>query len=150
MGLDAIDFPNTAERVRLDREQGRLVGSECSNCHRTSWPARAVCYQCHFAPMTIRPFAATGTVVSYTTVWVARPGVPPPFTLGQVTLDDGPLILAHIRDLPDDARVPFDATLVLSEDPGAVPPFWFVPTHTGGTYGPGATVHERIRHRTAL
>ena len=127
LGLDALDFPNTAERVRLDRDQGWLVGSECPSCHATSWPARAVCYRCHFAPMTIRPFTAAGTVVSYTTVWVGRPGVPAPFTLGQVKLDDGQLILAHIRELPDDARVPFGVTLVLSENPDSVPPFWYVP-----------------------
>jgi hypothetical protein len=127
LGLDVLDFPNTGERVRLDRDLGRLVGAECPNCHTTVWPARAVCYRCHFAPMTIRPFAVTGTVVSYTTVWVGRPGVPPPFTLGQVKLDDGPLLLAHIRELPGDIRVPFNATLVLSEAPDSVPPFWFVP-----------------------
>jgi uncharacterized OB-fold protein len=127
MGLDALDFPNTAQRVRLDRELRRLVGSRCPNCRATSWPSRAVCYHCGFAPMTIEPFAPTGTVVSFTTVWIERPGVPPPFMLSQVKIDDGPQIVAHLRNVDSDAHVPFAATLVLSDEPDAVPPFWFVP-----------------------
>jgi uncharacterized OB-fold protein len=127
MGLTALDFPNTAERPRIDIGSGTLVGSACPACGAMSWPARAVCYACHHAPMEIRTLRTTGTAISYTTVWIPRPGIEPPFVLAQVKITDGPLVFAHLREVGADARVPFPVRLVPAESADAVPPFWFVP-----------------------
>jgi uncharacterized OB-fold protein len=72
-------------------------------------------------------FAPSGNLVTYTTVWVARPGIEPPYTIGQVKLDDGPLVFGHIRGLVDGMTVPSPVRLVVADDTASVPPFWFEP-----------------------
>ncbi|WP_041775867.1 OB-fold domain-containing protein [Blastococcus saxobsidens] len=78
--------------------------------------------------MAISEFANRGRILSYTTVWVARPGLAPPYTLGQIQLDDdGPLVFGHIRELGDGTRVPVPVRMVVADTDDAVPPFWFEP-----------------------
>lgn len=138
MELSKLDIANTTARPRYDREAGALVGSRCERCLATSWPGRAVCHRCGYAPTSITSFARTGTMLSYTTVWVARPGVTPPFTLAQVKLDDGPIIVGHARELPEGTRVPLHVVLVLGKDPEMTPLFWFEPApdvpHADGSW----------------
>ncbi|HMJ01622.1 MAG TPA: OB-fold domain-containing protein [Conexibacter sp.] len=123
--IDALQAPPTAERPRLDRERGRLAGSRCRACGTPSWPARAVCHRCGEGDLAATTFAPTGTLLTYTTVWVPRPGLPAPYVIGQVQLDDvGPRVFAHLRGLPDDATVPLAVELVLAP-PDSVPMYWF-------------------------
>ena len=72
-------------------------------------------------------FSSYATLLSFTTVWVSRPGVPAPFMLVQVKLDDGPLVVSHGHGLGPDLRTPTPVRLVLADDPDAVPAFWFEP-----------------------
>jgi uncharacterized protein len=72
-------------------------------------------------------FEPTGSLLTYTTVWVARAGMEPPYSLGQVKLDDGPLVFGHLRGLTEDARVPLPVRLAVAADAQTVPPFWFEP-----------------------
>ena len=125
--IDALRAAPAAERVRVDREACRLVGTRCPSCGATSWPARAVCHRCGEAPVEETAFGPGGELLTHTTVWVGRPGLEPPYVLGQVKLDDGPLVFVHVRELPADARVPLRVSLVLAGDAAAVPPFWFHP-----------------------
>ena len=128
MVLRGLEVPGTRDRRRLDPVAGCLVGSRCADCSMTSWPRRAVCQRCGAAPMDEAAFAPTGKLLSFTTVWVARPGLEPPYTLAQVKLDeDGPAVFAHVRSLPSDARVDLPVRTVIAEEPSAVPPYWFEP-----------------------
>ena len=70
-------------------------------------------------------FPATGQLLTFTTVWVARPGLTPPYTLGQIKVDNGPVVFGHVRGLTDGTRVPASVRLVVGPDPEAVPTFWF-------------------------
>jgi uncharacterized OB-fold protein len=70
-------------------------------------------------------FEPTGALVTFTTVWVPRPGIEPPYTIGQVKLDDGPLVFGHVRGLAADAHVPCPVRVVVAEKDDAFPPFWF-------------------------
>jgi uncharacterized OB-fold protein len=72
-------------------------------------------------------FAATGSLLTFTTVWVARAGIEAPYTLGQVKVDDGPLVFGHVRGLPAESRVPLRVRLAISEAEQSFPPFWFEP-----------------------
>lgn len=71
-------------------------------------------------------FDPAGRLDSFTTVWIGRDGIEPPYTLGQVKLDDGPLVFGHVRELPADAHVPVRVRVAVATD-GAFPPFWFEP-----------------------
>lgn len=122
----ALDWAPTAERPRTDRLGQSLVGSRCSACEATSWPARAICQQCGQAATETAHFGPAGTLISFTTVWVPRPGLEVPYTLGQVVVKDGPAVFGHVRGLPGDARTPLNVTLHVADD-DVVPPFWFEP-----------------------
>jgi uncharacterized OB-fold protein len=123
----ALDLPGTDARPRVDRASGALVGSRCESCAAVSWPGRAICHRCGKPAMHETRFASSGKLVTYTTVWVGRPGIEPPYTIGQVKLDDGPLVFGHVRRLVDGMTVPSPVRLVVAEDPSSIPPFWFEP-----------------------
>jgi uncharacterized OB-fold protein len=128
MGLSrALDMPGSAQRPRLDREAGVLVGSRCEHCGATSWPARAICHHCGVPTTGLERFAPRGSLLTHTEVWTARPGLEVPYRLAQVQLDDGPAIFCHVRALAPGRPVPLPVRLVVAADDAAVPPFWFEP-----------------------
>ena len=131
MGLiAAAEAPLTGTRSRMDRALGVLVGSRCTDCTATSWPGRAVCHRCASAALVEHAFPPVGSLLSYTRVWVPRPGLEAGYVLGQVRLVDGPLVFTHVRELPPDLTVPAPVHLVVG-DCDAVPSFWFEPTEGG-------------------
>ena len=71
-------------------------------------------------------------LVSHTTVWVSRPGLEAPYTLGEVALEGGVNLYAHVRGLPEETTVPFPVRLVLGQE-NEVPAFWFEPDPSEGT-----------------
>lgn len=126
MGLTrAAQAIPTAQRTRVDAEAGRLVGSRCEACGTRSWPARAVCSACGSDALVLAALPETGQLTSYTTVWVARDGLPAPYVLGQVDLGHGATVFAHVRGAGDELTVPAAVRLVLADDPAATPRFWF-------------------------
>lgn len=128
MGLiNAADAPSTLERPRFSQEAGRLLGSRCTACGTCSWPARAVCHRCGAAEMEAAILSGEGTLITYTTVWVPRPGLEPPYVLGQIDLPEGVRVIGHVQGLSDSARVPLPVRLVMDEDENRVPPFYFEP-----------------------
>lgn len=123
-----IEVEATGQRQRVDRAAGLLVGSGCPACGATSWPARAVCHRCG-SPMDLeKPLPKEGALLSFTKVWVPRPGLETPYTLGQIEILDS-IFFAHVRDLGADARVPMTVVLVVpAEADGPAPvSFWFEP-----------------------
>ena len=126
---DLVRLPDTQDRARLDVGRGVLVGSRCSSCGATSWPSRAICHRCGSPAVDETDFARDGSLLTYTTVWVPRPGLEVPYTLGQVELQDGPVVFAHVRGLQEGARVPSPVRLVVVGGT-SVPPFWFEPEET--------------------
>jgi uncharacterized OB-fold protein len=120
--------PGTQARPRIDRDAGLLVGSRCLDCGTRSWPARAVCSACGRDRLALEPLPRTASLTSYTTVWVPRPSLTVPYVLGQIEFGGGASVFAHVRQLPEGARVPLPVTVVLSPDPDHPPSFWFEPT----------------------
>jgi uncharacterized protein len=123
----ALEAPATQDRDRVDRDAGRLVGTRCRSCGSHSWPGRAICHRCGSADGEHAALSPEGSVVTYTTVHVPRPGLEPPYVLGQVDLPEGVLVFAHLRNLAADARVPIRVRIVMAPEADAVPPFWFEP-----------------------
>lgn len=124
----ALDASFTGTRKRLDWERGRLVGSCCQRCGAVSWPSRAICHRCGSAGVAELALGTEGVLVTHTTVWVPRPGVPAPYVLGQVDLPEGVRIFVHVHGLPEGIQTPYPVHMVLAEQEDAVPPFWFEPT----------------------
>lgn len=74
--------------------------------------------------------------MSYTTVWVARPGLSTPYVLGQADFGDGASVFAHVRGLDSGIRVPTAVRAVISTDTSAVPRFWLTPHGAGSPSTP--------------
>jgi uncharacterized OB-fold protein len=128
---DSLLHVDTHDRLRLSRVDRRLVGARCRSCGAAAWPSRAVCHVCGSIDVGEVLLEPTGTLVTFTTVWVSRPGLEAPYTLGQVMLDDHVGLFAHVRGLPDDARVPLRVRLSVAPSEADVPPFWFEPADPG-------------------
>jgi hypothetical protein len=124
----AIEIEPSAERRRVDPEAGLLIGSGCPVCAATSWPPRAICHRCG-SPMDLeKALPREGALLSFTKVWVPRPGLETPYTLGQIEILDS-IFFAHVRNLDADARVPTTVSLVVpdeGDESGGVA-FWFEP-----------------------
>lgn len=126
MGLsDALATANTSQRRRADYESTALVGSRCQDCSVPAWPSRAVCHQCGSPRVSEEVFSPTGTLITHTMVHIALPGLPAPYMLGQVHLDDaGPLVFAQVRNLEADASVPRSVRVALGGADDS-PWYWF-------------------------
>lgn len=123
----ALDFPATADRCRFDFDRQCLIGSRCADCGTVSWPSRAICHRCGEPRMQETVFSRAGSLSTYTTVHVPREGLEVPYTLGQVKLDDGPMVFGHVRGLAAGVAVPVRVGLRLASDNAMFPPFWFEP-----------------------
>lgn len=121
----ALDAPPVGARPRTDPATGTLCGSRCPECDAVSWPSRAVCHRCGAAGLETVAIAEKGTLVSHTRCWVPRPGLEPPFVIGQVSFPGEVTVFGHVRGLPDGATVPLPVRVVLADDPARVPAFWF-------------------------
>jgi uncharacterized protein len=121
----ALDAVPVLERPRIDRDAASLSGSRCPECSAVSWPARAVCHRCGAAGLEVIAISQVGSLISFTRCWVPRPGLEPPFVIGQVRFPEGVIVFGHVRGLPDDVRVPTPVRVVLAEREDTVPAFWF-------------------------
>jgi uncharacterized protein len=120
----ALGRAKWTERPRVSRDEGCLMGSRCLDCQTVSWPGRAVCHRCGSALIADVPLPAEGTLVASTVVHVPRPGLPAPYVLGQIELEDGLRIYALVRDVPEGFRSG-PVRLVVPQEPDAIPIFWF-------------------------
>ncbi len=77
-------------------KDGRLMGSRCDACGRTSFPPRADCPDCRGGDFTFTEYGGAGTVVTFTRIAAAPAGFEgrTPFTIGVVDLDEGGRLLA--------------------------------------------------------
>lgn len=92
----------TAEWWDTTREH-RLTVQSCTACGHLQHPPRALCTSCgSLEHLELVPAAGTGTVDTFTTVHRAlRPGVPTPYVLARVRLDEGPLLLTRLSGEQD-------------------------------------------------
>jgi uncharacterized protein len=127
MTLTADDSRPAAGRPRFSASEGVLLGSECAACSTRSWPGRSLCHHCGSPDVAAVPLGSEGVLTTFTTVHVSRPGLAAPYVLGQLRLDDGTRLFAHVRRLAEDAATPIRVRLVFSADEQSIPPFWFEP-----------------------
>lgn len=79
--------------------RGELLGKACEDCGELHWYPRAVCPFCG-SPRTVwRPLSGRGTVYACSTLRRADP----PYTVAYVQLDEGPMLLTNLVDMPESA-----------------------------------------------
>ncbi len=94
--------------IVLDESGAYLAGSRCADCKAVFLGERRVCAACGARDrmVTLR-LGDRGRVYSFTTVCRSFPGVPVPFVMAVVDLDDGPTLRGTLRDI-DPQQVRFD------------------------------------------
>lgn len=86
----------------------RLLVTRCGACSRAQFPPRVVCYGCGTAG-EFEWFEAAGTGVVWSYVTFHKAYFPPekrqvPYDVAVVQLDEGPLLVTNLVDVPDDVR----------------------------------------------
>jgi uncharacterized OB-fold protein len=79
-------------------EEGRLTIQRCSSCASHQFYPRPFCLACEGTALEWVDSAGQGTIYSLTTVRLpVTDGLPPPYLLALVDLDEGPRLLTNIQ-----------------------------------------------------
>ncbi len=84
------------ELYEVDAAVPALKGTRCDVCGSTSFPPMTIgCATCGSDALVSVPLVAAGELYSFATVHLHRAkDIEVPFTIGEISLDDGPLIRA--------------------------------------------------------
>jgi uncharacterized OB-fold protein len=90
---------------RLKQQRYGLVGKVCTHCDARLFPPREVCPNCGSEVKTDFAFSGKGEVFSFTTIYEAPAGFDEsvPYTVALIKLEEGPLVMAQLTDLGDQA-----------------------------------------------
>ncbi len=111
------------ERFFAAAKEGLLLVGKCSDCSEYHFYPRLLCPHCFSDRTEWVPAKGTGVLYSFSTM---RRGVPVPYTIAYVTLDEGVSMMTNIVDCdPDSLKVGDKVKLVFrnAEDRTAVPMF---------------------------
>jgi uncharacterized OB-fold protein len=79
-------------------KQDRLLGLKCRECGAVTVPPAMVCRECAGPDLEIVELNGTGTIRTFTTVFVAAEGRESelPYTIVMVVLDEGPWLMGNL------------------------------------------------------
>jgi len=103
--------------------EGRLVYARCAACDKPHHPPRSICPHCFSDDISLRASTGKGRVYSCS---VLRRGVPIPYCIAYVTLDEGVTLLSNIVTADLDAvqiDMPVHVRFVESDGGARVPVF---------------------------
>ena len=89
--------PENARFFEAARE-GKLLVGKCNECGESHYYPRAICPHCFSDNTEWVPAKGTGVVYSYSTM---RRGVPVPYTIAYVTLDEGVTMMTDLVGCDD-------------------------------------------------
>ncbi|MGE0874011.1 MAG: Zn-ribbon domain-containing OB-fold protein [Burkholderiales bacterium] len=105
--------------------EGRLLLKKCADCGESHFYPRAICPHCFSANTTWIDARGTGTIHTYS---VLRRGVPVPYCIAYVTLDEGVSMISNIVDCDLDAvRIGQPVRVVFKPTEGGPPVPMFTP-----------------------
>ena len=87
-------------------DQPYLIGSKCRICGYVSFPKREACVKCRALGTTEEiKLEMYGTLQTFTVMQVGPPDFPPPYLMGYVKLDEGPVVFTLLTgcEVRDDA-----------------------------------------------
>jgi hypothetical protein len=111
------------ERYFEAAKEGVLLIGKCNECGDTHFYPRMLCPHCNSDRIEWIPAKGTGVVYTYSTM---QRGVPVPYTIAYVTLDEGVSMMTNIVDCDTDAlKIGDKVKLVfkMAEDGTSLPMF---------------------------
>ena len=105
--------------------EGRLLVKRCADCGEHHHYPRAICPHCFSANTGWAEAKGTGTVYTYS---ILRRGVPVPYCIAYVTLDEGVSMLTNLVDCDyDSVRIGQKVKVVFKATEGGPPVPMFTP-----------------------
>ena len=111
------------ERYFNAAKEGKLLVGKCSDCNEYHFYPRVLCPHCSSDRTEWVPAKGTGVIYTWSTM---RRGVPAPYTIAYVTLDEGVSMMTNIVDSDGDAMKIGDRVKLVfkpAEDGTPVPMF---------------------------
>lgn len=99
--------------LALEDGPAHLVSRECTGCGALYFDRRNACARCFGTEFGSRALANTGTVVAFTIVQRAAPGMRAPYMSVIVDLDGGGIVKANFLGDPTPESVPAGTRVVL-------------------------------------
>lgn len=80
--------------------QGQLRISRCARCSQKFFPPRPFCPQCGHRDVAMVQASGRAILYSYVISHLPAPGLPTPYVVAVVTLEEGPRMMTNIVDCP--------------------------------------------------
>jgi benzoylsuccinyl-CoA thiolase BbsA subunit len=98
-----------------------LLGSQCAACGVVAFPPKSLCSACGKADTVTVALPRRGRLYSFSTIHIAPPGLPTPYTVGFVDFDNDVRVFAQIEGQPGSFEIdqpvePVIGTIRIGED----------------------------------
>jgi uncharacterized OB-fold protein len=82
-------------------KQGKLLGLKCQACGAINAPPKMACRKCASLDLSVIELDGSGTILTFTTVYVAAEGreAEVPYVIVMVALDDGPWLMGNLEGI---------------------------------------------------
>ena len=119
-------LPNPENQPYFDAAaRGTLLVGKCNDCGEHHFYPRRLCPHCFSANTEWLPAKGTGIIYTYSTM---HRGVPVPYTIAYVTLDEGVSMMTNIVDCASDTiRIGQKVRVVFKPSDGGPPVPMFTP-----------------------
>ncbi len=96
-----MEYKLTSKNYNEALKQDKLLGLKCRACGAVTVPPAMVCRQCAGADMEIVELKGSGTIRTFTTVFVAAEGRESeiPYTIVMVEIDEGPWLMGKLEGI---------------------------------------------------
>ncbi len=101
-----MEYPLPFERYNSALKKNILLGLKCKQCEKITCPPQMTCQECASLDLEITELAGTGTIQTYTTIYVAAENRENelPYVIVLVELEEGPWIMGELFAVnPDEA-----------------------------------------------
>ena len=76
-----------------------LLGTQCKSCGNTFFPKVEYCPKCPDVNLEEIPLSRKGTLYTFTTTYMPSMHFDAPFSVGYVSIDDGPLVFGPLEKI---------------------------------------------------
>ncbi|ACN17584.1 conserved hypothetical protein [Desulforapulum autotrophicum HRM2] len=103
-----MEYPLPFERYNSALKKNILLGLKCRQCQKITCPPQMTCQECSSFDLEITELGGTGTIQTYTTIYIAAENRENevPYVIVLVELEEGPWIMGELSAInPEEASL---------------------------------------------